>query len=109
MDALVRIHRLGVIQGEFEPRHVVVDSKGHPRIVDFGHAEIHQCRAANRTYKLFELEPPQCEVDCDEIYETATEMDIWTPGRFLPFRPTRPQIHNLVSRVSHLQFHGFHD
>lgn len=82
MDALVRIHRLGVIHGEFNPRHVVVDSKGHPRIVDFDHAELHECRAAHRTYKLYELEPPQSEVNCVEIYEAATEMDIWTPGEF---------------------------
>lgn len=83
MDALLRIHRLGVIHGEFEPKHVVVDSTGRPRIVDFDHAELHQCRVKH-IFALYELEPPQCEVDCDEIYETATEMDIWTPGMCIP-------------------------
>ena len=82
IDALVRIHRLGVNHGEFKPQHVVVDSKGHPRIIDFDHAGLHQCGAAKHTFVLYETEPLQTEVNCDEVYETAVEMDIWTPSEY---------------------------
>ena len=55
------------------------------RIIDFDYASgEHQCRAVQRTYKLFELEPAPAELSCDELYDTAAEMDIWTPRELCP-------------------------
>lgn len=77
---LRQLHLSGVYHGDFVPRNVVIADDGQPRIVDFDHGSgKHQCPAVQRVYKLYEPEPSPRELCCDELYEVAIEMDLWTP------------------------------
>ncbi|KAJ3554399.1 hypothetical protein NM688_g3132 [Phlebia brevispora] len=78
MDELMRLHRMGVYHNDFDPGNFVVDETGHPYMIDFEEAEMHECHVANREFKMYEVEPLRTELDCAEVCEASMEMDIWT-------------------------------
>ena len=106
---LAELHRLGVFHGDFTPDNVVVDETGFPRIIDFGQGGLHSCNVAHRQFKLFENEPEMREFGCAELYESSTEMDLWTPGTHSrKFRTMPCSLMVVFSLVSILWYHYRH-
>lgn len=82
MDILLRLHSLGLIHDDWGPHNILMDDKGRIRVIDFGHALFHPDGPCplSRNIILYELEPPESEIECQEIYNAALEMEIFTPG-----------------------------
>ncbi|KAJ3557988.1 hypothetical protein NM688_g1172 [Phlebia brevispora] len=81
MDELIRLHRMGIYHNDFRPENFVVDESGHPYMINFEEAELHECHVAQRKFRLFQVEPPRTDLECVEVCEASLEMDIWTPVR----------------------------
>lgn len=82
MDILLRLHSLGLIHDDWGPHNILIDDDGHVRVIDFGNALFHPdgpCRL-RRNIILYEPEPSESEIQCQEIYDAALEMEIFTPG-----------------------------
>ena len=81
MEAMMRIHRAGVMHGDFDERHVLIDDDDNIRIIDFDHAsKKHVCR------RMFDIEPyeyvpRQPDYKCDELHEIAKGSDVWTGSK----------------------------
>ena len=81
IEALRRIHATGVVHGDFDSRHVLVDGD-KVRIVDFDHSfDEHECK--NDPVNPYEFAPARCNFDCDELYDLALNGDVWTPCKAL--------------------------
>lgn len=49
--------------------------------MDFDHSTLHECDVTKKRFKLYELEPPESEVNCPEVWETSLALDFWTPSK----------------------------
>ena len=65
----MRVHDGGVQHGDFSPRNVVVDNRGHPFILDFSHANGgHKCAGTG---------------DCSELRNAMDQLGLAASGEGL--------------------------
>lgn len=82
MDILLQIHSQGVIHNHWAPYNTLMDDKGDLYVIDFGHACLHVPGGVcplPRDLELFELRPNFTGIQCEEIYDVAVAMDLFTP------------------------------
>ena len=76
VEAMMRIHRAGVMHCDVDERHV--DDDDNIRIIDFDHAfKKHVCRRIFDN-ELHEYVLRQPDYRCDELHEIAKRSDVWT-------------------------------
>lgn len=83
MDQLLDLHEHGVQHNNFAERNVVVNKDGKPFIIDFEHADPHDCEREMDVDEGVPA-PNKFYFGCEEIYDYCFEYGIWRPGR-----PTR--------------------
>lgn len=80
MEAILRVHAASIQHNDLRESNILVSANNlEVRLIDFGEATEHQCRCRKQIV-LYSYPPSESEVMCDEVYETAYVMDIWTPS-----------------------------
>jgi tRNA A-37 threonylcarbamoyl transferase component Bud32 len=51
-DAFCTLHRLKILHGDVEPRNIILKCGCKPRIIDFSHAEVHDCPGPKECLEL---------------------------------------------------------
>ncbi len=85
MDILLQIHSLGVVHNNWTTSSTLMDDNGNLKVIEFGDACLHDPDGVcplPRNLKLFELTPNYTEIQCQEIYDVAIAMDLFTPCEF---------------------------
>ena len=79
----MKIHKAGVVHGDFAHRNVVFTQTGYPCIIDFGEAQSgHQC-GRKMEISIHAPAPEQEDFGCDELYEACQLLDLWTACMFI--------------------------
>ncbi|KII90557.1 hypothetical protein PLICRDRAFT_39132 [Plicaturopsis crispa FD-325 SS-3] len=81
IDNLLEIHDCGVCHRDFSERHIL-DNDGQPFVVDFRHAELHDC--GRDLIIVGDWRPTADDFGCDEVRDAAWNMRLW---RELQTRP----------------------
>ena len=84
--ALIEVHKVGVVHGNFNASHIVVkqvDGKAWPLIVGFSHARVHECPIDNfkGTLAIYGEHIPDHHL-CDELEDVIHEVQIWYPSMY---------------------------
>lgn len=79
VDHLLELHERGIQHGDFAEHNIVIDEDGKPFIVDFEHAETHECE---RTEDIIEgaIAPDKWDFGCYEIFDFCYDHRIWRTG-----------------------------
>ncbi|OBZ72963.1 hypothetical protein A0H81_07220 [Grifola frondosa] len=78
IQALVDIHWAGVKHNDFSERNIVVNSDNQPFIIDFDHAEPHEC-GLTMSIEFHTQEPDPDELGCLELYKVTNNSGAWFP------------------------------
>lgn len=83
IDAFVKIHDAHVLHGDFELRHVLSrPNDAQVYIVDFECAsDGHVCKRDQASLRKYEWKPSKGIFGCDELFDAACDLRIWTPCR----------------------------
>ena len=82
MEALLRVHATGIQHNDLRQSNILISTDGSEvRLIDFDEASEHQCRR-RKQITLYTYPPPEIEVMCEEVSETAWVMTIWTPSTY---------------------------
>ena len=77
IDAMMRIHTAGVMHCDFDERHVLINSDNDIRIIDFNNAHSSHCCERVFDIEPYEYIPRDMDYGCLELWEIASEADIW--------------------------------
>jgi len=83
IDAVDKIHCAGVQHNDLLERKIVIDDKNRPFIIDFDHAEDHDCELS-MYIDFHSQEPDPGDFGCDELHAICRLAGMWTP-RFIKF------------------------
>ena len=90
---MLRIHKAGVLQSDFEDTNVLVSENEEVRTFDFGQASRHDCRCSPEL-EVWRYEPSRYGYGCDEMHDVMQTLELWTPGKCA--RYSRPHLTTLT-------------
>lgn len=80
-QAIIAIHGNGIRHNALEnPRNIVRDVDGNPRIVDFTHAQRIRCQRDHSLTEWGVEMPTSSEKGCEEIFEVLCRIGSFFPG-----------------------------
>ncbi|EKM59914.1 uncharacterized protein PHACADRAFT_181850 [Phanerochaete carnosa HHB-10118-sp] len=105
VEAVLRIHAAGVQHNDLCESNILISADGREaRLVDFDHATKHRCMRRMRI-TLYSYPPLEADVQCEEVYEIASIMDIWPP-RYVWIHGIKYSIHGCPTPTKFLELRG---